>query len=227
MLSHDSNTGAMTVEQKLTTRRSYLTTLDSVLRGGTTGNELLTTVTGGVLIVLLAVLGVTIIALTRLLWVHLFVGMLLIGPVVLKLSSTGYRFVRYYTANPRYRAKGPPPLLLRTIAPVVIISTVVVFASGVVLLFAGPHSRGAVLPIHKVSFFIWIAFTALHMFAHLPGLPRALRADYGKPGQRSDEVGGRGGRVLSLIGALTAGAVLAIVAIPQFTPWLDINNLHH
>ena len=47
---------------------------------GTTGNELLTAATSAVLLVLLAVIGVTIIALGPLLWVHLFVGMLLIGP---------------------------------------------------------------------------------------------------------------------------------------------------
>ena len=77
--------------------------------GGTTGNERLTTATGVVLLVLLAVIGVTILRLRSLLWVHLFVGMLLIGPIALKMASTGYRFVRYYTANPRYRRKGPPP----------------------------------------------------------------------------------------------------------------------
>src|SRR5581483_1620348 len=85
--------------------------------GGTAGNELLTVATGAVLIVLLAVLGVTILALGRLLWVHLFVGMLLIGPLALKLSSTGYRFARYYTRNPRYRRAGPPDTPLRLIAP--------------------------------------------------------------------------------------------------------------
>ena len=39
----------------------------------------------------------------------MFLGVLLIGPVALKLASTGYRFVRYYTSEPRYRRKGPPP----------------------------------------------------------------------------------------------------------------------
>jgi hypothetical protein len=57
--------------------------------GGDEGNQRLTVLTGAVLIVLLAVLGVTILRLhTTLLWVHLFLGLLLIGPVVLKLSST-------------------------------------------------------------------------------------------------------------------------------------------
>src|ERR1019366_7020398 len=101
--------------------------------GGATGNERLTAATGATLIVLLAVIGVTIVRLRPLLSVHLFVGMLLIGPVLLKLGSTGYRFVRYYTHNPSYRRKGPPPAALRMIAPIVVISTVVVLASGVAL----------------------------------------------------------------------------------------------
>ncbi len=205
-----------------------------VLGGGTTGNERLTAVTGAVLIVLLAVIGVTILRLGQLLWIHLFVGMLLIGPLALKLASTGYRFARYYTSNPRYRRKGPPALPLRLIAPVVIISTVVVFASGVVLLFAGPSAREQLLPIHKVSFFVWIAFTAVHVLAHLPTVQRALLTDYGRRGDesgvrlRSTSSGdGRAGRAISLAGALTFGVVLAIVVIPQFAPWLNAQNLQH
>ncbi len=62
--------------------------------GGTDGNERLTAATGVVLLVLLAVLGVTILRIGQLLWLHLFVGMLLIGPVLLKLTSTGYRIAR-------------------------------------------------------------------------------------------------------------------------------------
>ena len=44
---------------------------------------------------LLAVIGVTIPELRQLISVHLFVGLLLLGPVALKMVSTGYRFVRY------------------------------------------------------------------------------------------------------------------------------------
>jgi hypothetical protein len=196
--------------------------------GGTSGNERLTTTTGAVLIVLLAVLGVTIVSIRPLLSVHMFVGMLLIGPLALKVASTGYRFVRYYSGDPKYRRKGPPALGLRLIAPVVVVSTVVVFASGVALLLVGPQSRGTLLPIHKLSFFVWVAFTALHVLAHLPSLPRALRADYGASLQsHGGDIGGRSGRVLSLAGALAAGAVLAILLIPQFAPWLNAHDFHH
>jgi len=218
----------MAVEQQLPVSSSAQPRVSRMAGGGTDGNERLTAATGAVLIALLAVIGVTIISLRPLLSVHLFVGILLIGPVALKLGSTGYRFVRYYTRNPTYRRKGAPPQLQRLIiAPVVVVSTVVVLASGVALLFVGPQSRGTLLPIHKVSFFVWVAFTALHVLVHLAALPRALRADYGAPGPWREEIGGRSGRILSLAGALTAGAVLAILLIPQFAPWLNFHGGHH
>lgn len=195
--------------------------------GGTTGNERLTATTGAALIVLLAVIGVTIPRIHALMLVHLFVGMLLIPPILLKMSSTGYRFIRYYTANPSYRRKGPPPTLLRMIAPIVVLSTLVVFASGVALLFAGPSSRGTLLPIHKASFVIWIAFTALHVLGHLPAMGQLLRAEVGRSAQWSGDVTGRTGRTLALSGALVAGVVLAVLVIPDFGPWLHASNLFH
>lgn len=195
--------------------------------GGTTGNERLTVAAGVLLLAPLAVIGVTIISLRHLLWIHLFVGMLLIGPVALKMGSAGYRFIRYYSGNASYRRVGPPPALLRVIAPMVVLSTVVVLASGVALLFAGPQSRDTLLPIHKVSFIVWAAFTAIHLLGHLPTVPKALRADYGTSAQWTHDVSGRAGRVMSLAGALVAGAVLAILVIPEFGPWLHASGLFH
>jgi hypothetical protein len=200
--------------------------------GGTTGNERLTTIVGATLIVLLAVIGLTILRLHSLLSVHLFVGMLLIPPVLLKLSSTGYRFFRYYTGNPRYREKGAPELALRVIAPMVVLSTLVVFVSGVVLLFAGPSARATWFPIHKDSFFVWVAFMTIHVIGHLPSMPRVLRADYSRfAGYGYEDLGGdvtgRAGRVLALSSALVAGAVLAILVIPEFGPWLHGIGLFH
>jgi hypothetical protein len=195
--------------------------------GGTTGNERLTAVNGAILIALLAVIGLTLLRLRPLLSVHLFVGMLLIPPVLLKLASTGYRFIRYYTASPTYRRKGPPPAFLRVIAPLVVLTTAVVLASGVALLFVGPSSRDTLLPIHKVSFFVWLAFTGLHVLGHLPGLSVVLRADYGRSAGLSEDVTGRSGRTLALAGALVAGVVLAILVIPEFGTWLHFYSHFH
>lgn len=194
--------------------------LANLTGGGTTGNERLTAATGAILIALLAVIGVTILRLHPLLSVHLFVGMLLIPPVLLKMSSTGYRFIRYYTSNPTYRRKGPPATPLRIIAPMVILTTLTVFATGVALLFIGPSSRGTLLPIHKVSFFVWIAFTALHVLGHLIELPDLLKSDFSRSASVTGDVTGRSGRILALAGALVLGVVLAILVIPEFGPWL-------
>jgi hypothetical protein len=198
-----------------------------LLAGGTYGNELLTAITGGVLILILAALGVTIIRIGSLLWVHLFVGLLLIGPLALKLSSTGYRFVRYYTRNPSYVEHGPPELALRLLAPLVVLSTLVVFVSGIVLLFAGPSARPTWFPIHKDSFFAWLAIMAVHVLGHLPAVGAGFEAEYGPAALREEHaVPGRSGRSLALASALVLGLVLALVLIPEFAQWVHAQPFH-
>jgi hypothetical protein len=197
-----------------------------LLAGGTGGNELLTSVTGAALLALLAVIGVTILNVRSLLWVHLFVGLVLIGPLALKIGSTGYRFVRYYTSDPAYVRKGTPPTALRLIAPIVVITTVIVMASGVALLIGGPGSRGTFLPIHKVSFIVWVVFMSVHVLGHLPELARAMREEYGTAAQLGGVQRGRAGRSLALASALTLGAVTAVLCVPAFAAWLNAPHHH-
>jgi hypothetical protein len=179
----------------------------------TEGNERLTGLTAVVLLALLLVEGVTIVWLRPLFSVHLFVGLMLIPPVVLKLASTGYRFVRYYTRNPAYRRKGPPEALLRWTAPIVVLTTIVVLASGVWLLLAGPSSRDAVLPIHKVGFIVWLAFTSVHVLGHVTALPRAAVGEYASPAP------GRLWRGVAIAASVAAGVAVAMVLVPHFHAW--------
>jgi hypothetical protein len=199
----------------------------NITGGGADGNEQLTSITGTILLILLAVIGVTIIRIGQLLWLHLFVGLLLIGPVVLKLASTGYRFTRYYTDDQAYRRKGPPETWLRLIAPIIVLSTMIVFVTGVILLFVGPADRGQLVLIHKVSFIVWGVFTALHVLGHLPHLPGSVRAVRRArpdlPGMQT----GAGGRWISIAGALIGGLVLAVVLIPDFSIWTAHTALLH
>jgi hypothetical protein len=191
----------------------------SLTGGGTDGNEELTTVTGAILIVLLAVVGFTIPQLRQFISVHLFVGMLLIGPVALKMASTGYRFMRYYSHNPEYRRKGPPELIMRVIAPIVVVSTIGVLATGVALLIVGPAHRDPWLFLHKVTFIVCLVFMGLHVLGHLPAVARA--AGIGRRGteQLAGAAPGTMGRWIVIAGALVGGAVLAIVLIPDFAAW--------
>ena len=129
-----SSTPAPTAEPTAVTshgRRAEPTRRRTRPRGGPDGNEQLTAATGVILLILLAVLGVTILRIGQLISVHLFLGLVLIGPVGLKMGSTGYRFARYYAHTPAYRRKGPPETWLRMVASAVVLSTVVVFVSGV------------------------------------------------------------------------------------------------
>ena len=96
-----------------------------LLGGGIDGNKQLTAMTGVILIVLLAALGITILQIGQLIWLHLFLGLLLLGPVLLKVGSTGYRFMRYYARDAIYVAKGPPMLALRAMGPLLVLSTLV------------------------------------------------------------------------------------------------------
>jgi hypothetical protein len=82
-------------------------------------------------------MGVTVLSVRRLLPEHLLLGFLLIPPLALKMASTGYRFGRYYNADPESRRAGPPQLLMRLIAPIVVISTVAIFATGIELWLFG------------------------------------------------------------------------------------------
>jgi hypothetical protein len=145
--------------------------------GGAEGNERLTALTGAVLLVLLAAEGVTILRLGRLLTLHFFIGMLLLGPVALKAGSTVYRFARYYTGSAPYRRKGPPAPLLRLLGPVIIASTAGVFGTGIALAVTGPAGRQPWLFLHKASFVIWFCAMTVHVLAYLPRLPTLLTAE--------------------------------------------------
>jgi hypothetical protein len=198
----------------------------SFLGGGTAGNEQLTATVGVLLLGLLAVLGVTIVRIGQLLWLHLFLGLLLIGPVALKLASTGYRVLRYYTADPSYRRKGPPATPLRLLAPLVVASTVAVLVTGVVLLLEGPASRGQLLFWHKFTFFVWLAVIGLHVLGHLVELPRSMRAVRATRSQLPGLAPGASGRTLAIWGALAVGAVIAVALLPDYHAW-TVAHFHH
>ncbi len=74
------------------------------------GNERMTALAGAVLLVLILVELVSAAYLRTLLSAHVFAGVILVGPLVVKLGSTGSRFLRYYTKSPAFVRKGPPRL---------------------------------------------------------------------------------------------------------------------
>ena len=188
--------------------------------GGVDGNERLTAATAVVLVVLLAVLGATILSVGPLIWWHVLLGMLLIPPVLLKLGTTGWRFVRYYARSAEYVRRGAPLLPLRLLAPLVIAATLAVFATGVALLAVGP-AGGVLVGLHKASFVVWFVVTAIHVLAHLRSLPKLAAADWrGRLHAPERRVPGAAWRRLLLAGSIVTGAILAIATVRYAQPWV-------
>lgn len=184
--------------------------------GGTDGNEVLTSAAAAVLTLLLAAEGVTILDLGWLRTPHMFIGMVLIPPVLVKLGSTGYRFARYYTGARPYREKGPPLLPLRLLAPILVAATLAVFGTGVALLIVG-RRPGLLLEAHKVSFIVWGVVFAVHFLAYLPRMAGSLGSDW--TAARRLEVPGSGLRLALLAASITAGVGLALAVLSPITSW--------
>ena len=148
--------------------------------GGVKGNERLTATAAGVVLLLLALEGVTIVFIRPLLSLHMFVGVMLIPPLAVKLASNGYRFARYYTGDPDYRSKGPPWLVMRLLAPVLVAATTGVIGSGIYLLATGQRA-GTWVGVHKTSFVVWLVLASVHVLAYVWRLP-SLVLDRRAPG---------------------------------------------
>jgi len=185
--------------------------------GGPDGNEILTTTAATVLLMLLIAEGVTIVHMRGLLSAHMFIGLVLIPPVLLKLGSTGYRMVSYYAGSRSYRAKGPPLLPLRLMAPVLAASTVAALTSGVLLLAAG-HKSGLLLTIHKLSSILFGVLLAVHLLAYLPRVVRSLRRDWTTARRRA--VPGAGARGILIAAAAGGGAALALALAPSIQAYI-------
>jgi hypothetical protein len=201
------------------------------------GNERLTATTGAVLLILLAVECFTILRIGHLITLHVFLGMLLLGPVTLKAASVLYRFTRYYTGSAPYRRKGPPTLLLRVLGPVVLLLTACVFGSGIMLAVTGPSNGppSGWLTLHRLSFILWACVMTIHVAAHVPRLLRVLAAEargvrLGEGGLPAGAAGGaayramgvlsgRGTRLALLMVSLLAGLVIALLTVHLAGQW--------
>ncbi|HEY3832261.1 MAG TPA: hypothetical protein VGO03_08210 [Acidimicrobiia bacterium] len=139
-------------------------------------NTRLTAATGAVLLVVLAAEGITILRVDQLLSWHAFLGVLLIPLALVKLLSTGRRFVAYYRGDPAFVRRGPPHLILRVLGPFVSLLTVLVLASGVILIVEG-HG-GQWFFVHKASFILWFAAMTVHVLGHIVETLRIAPLDY-------------------------------------------------
>jgi hypothetical protein len=174
-------------------------------KGPTEGNHRLTALTGALLTVGLGLIFLTGLFMDTYWHIHYAVGFVLIPLVVLKLISTGYRVVRYYSGSPIYKAAGPPDWVSRLLAPILVASIVTALFTGVVLFLQ--HSRDGILStLHTDSAVISAVLVGTHLLTHaldaLAGVGREIHERWSRPTSL---------RVALAVGALVVGIVLAIV----------------
>jgi hypothetical protein len=175
---------------------------------GVVANERLTSLTGALLIVLLGLLLLTVLSVRRFLPQHFLLGFLVIPPLALKLASTGYRFVRYYIGDQLYRHAGPPQLFMRLLAPIVVVSTLVLFATGLELWFFGLRFGSIWIEAHKLAFMVWLPAIGVHVLAYLSRTGHAALEELS-----ASQLAGAVTRRSLVVGSLVAGVVLAIASL--------------
>ena len=193
--------------------------------GGADGNERLTAATGAVLLVLFAAEGVTILFIHQLITVHFFLGMLLLGPVALKVATVCYRFFRYYTGAREYRRKGPPAPLLRLLGPFVLGTSVGVLGTGVMLGVTG-SAAGPWLFLHKAFFVLWFGVMSIHVLAYAWRLPKIIGSDLGGSGfnRARTVLAGRSTRWLLVTASILCGLVIALMTVHLAAPWVGFRQ---
>src|SRR5215472_7302265 len=132
------------------------------------GNERLTAAAGVLLLVpILIELATVALGVHTFMSLHVFVGLALIPAVLLKLGSTGWRFVRYYTRSRAYTAHGPPQITMRVLAPLFIAATLVLFGSGVAMGILHGRPLQIARQLHGPASVIWLLLVGMHVLVYL------------------------------------------------------------
>jgi len=174
-------------------------------------NERLTSAVGLTLLALAAVELLTLVlGLQHFLSWHVFVGFVLLPPIGLKLVSVGWRFLQYYTGDEEYRLKGPPHIVMRVLAPLLIAFTVLLFGSGVAIGLVHGHALQLARRVHGPAALGWTILLGLHVLVYLQ---RAVRGALVRRG--------------ALVAAtLAAGFALGIATLPVDHDWLRLPPKH-
>ena len=200
---------------------SMQSSADAPVMSNVAGNARITGSLGAVIFVLLFVEGLTIVRVQQLISWHVFVGMLLASFVLAKITSTTYRFARYYVGQRDYVDKGPPPLVLRALGPVVTVTTIALFATGIAAVLDTGGSRWFALA-HKASFIVWFAAMTLHVLGHALETPSLAFADWRRSRRR--QAPGARARFAILGTAFAVGVPLAFASLSWAHHWHQLHR---
>jgi len=154
--------------------------------------------------------------------VHVFVGLALIPALLLKLGSTGWRFVRYYTRSRAYVEQGPPQMAMRLLAPLFVAATVVLFGSGVAMGLLHGQALQDARNLHGPASVIWLLLLGLHVVVYLKRALTRMALDL--PATRKPLRGAQARAYAATV--VVGGLLLAVVTVPAQHHWVNIRHDH-
>jgi hypothetical protein len=199
--------------------------------GGPAGNARLTAWLGLALLVLFAAEGLTLIGVGQLMTWHVFIGTLLVPVALAKTATTSWRIARYYLGAADYRLAGPPPLLLRVLGPLVILTALAVLGTGLALIplrdqsfnnFVSIGGFGiSALTLHQAAFIVWLAVTTVHVLTRtIPALRSATGTTPDAP------VPGGLARGVALLATVLVGVAVGLVGVHLAGDWIH-HRINH
>jgi len=190
------------------------------------GNARLTAIVGVLLLGPVAVeVGTILLGVHTFMSLHVFVGLALIPPVLLKLASTGWRFARYYTRKEAYVEHGAPQITMRLLAPLFVAATVVLFASGVAMGILHGQALVVARRLHGPASVVWLVLFAIHALVYLKraliGSSQELSAATGR------SVPGRRARGYLIAATVVSGLIVGAATVPAQHRWVNLHRDHH
>jgi hypothetical protein len=203
--------------------------------GGPAGNARLTAWIGLVILALSLADAITLVSVGHFITAHILIGALLVPLALMKTATTGWRIVRYYQGAPAYRQAGPPPLLLRILGPLVILTSLAVLGSGLALIALGQSAFATIVTvfgfginavtIHQVAFAAWLVITGLHVLGRTVPAIKVLTAST----RRHRPVPGAGQRAATIVAAIVVSVATALIVVDLSGAWTQhrFGDFHH
>ena len=101
--------------------------------------------------------------------------------------------------------------MLRVLGPIVVLLTILLFASGIGLLFVSGALRREFLLVHKASFVLWFGAMIVHVLGHLLDTVRLTSSDL--YWRTREQVAGAGLRQWTIAASLALGALLGVLFV--------------
>jgi hypothetical protein len=172
------------------------------------GNARLTGISASLLLPLVLLEVVTVVlGVKSVITLHVVIGLVLVGPVLLKLASVTYRMVSYYRGVSEYQQRGRPSVWRRLLGGALGGFFVLLLASGLVLIVGPSAAHSAARSIHVVSACLVVVLLVAHLSIHLRTAARLASADV-RPRSR---VRGASSRLIALLASLAIGGALALL----------------